>query len=144
MKRSSRTMIATGLALIATGLAFAVVSQQARADVVVIVSAQSSTATITADQISRVYMGKSNTLRPVDLADPSLARREFYAKVVGKDEAQVMAKRMSLVITGKGSAPKELPSGAEVVKAVAADPNAIGYVDRSFVNITVKIVYTVK
>jgi ABC-type phosphate transport system substrate-binding protein len=137
MKRSSKTMIATGLA-------FAVVSQQARPDVVVIVSAHSSTAAITADQISRVYLGKSNTMTPMDIADPSHARREFYAKVVGKDEAQVKARRMSLVITGKGSAPKELPSGAEVVKAVAADPNAIGYVDRSFVNMTVKIIYTVK
>jgi ABC-type phosphate transport system substrate-binding protein len=137
MKRSSKTMIATGLA-------FTVVFQQARADVVVIVSAQSSAATITPEQISRVYLGKSNTMKPVDIADPSTARREFYAKVVGKDDAQVMARRLSLVITGKGSAPKELPSGAEVVKAVAADPNAIGYVDRSFVNMTVKIVYTVK
>jgi ABC-type phosphate transport system substrate-binding protein len=137
MNRFSKTMIAAGLA-------FAVFLQQARADVVVIVSAQSSTATVTPEQLSRVYLGKSNTLTPVDIADPSVARREFYAKVVGKDDAQVKARRLSLVITGKGSAPKELPSGAEVVKAVAADPNAIGYVDRSYVNLTVKIIYTVK
>jgi ABC-type phosphate transport system substrate-binding protein len=137
MNRSSKTMIAAGLA-------FAVFLQQARADVVVIVSAQSSIATVSPEQLSRVYLGKSNTLTPVDIADPSVARREFYAKVVGKDDAQVKAKRLSLVITGKGSAPKELPSGAEVVKAVAADPNAIGYVDRSYVNLTVKIIYTVK
>jgi ABC-type phosphate transport system substrate-binding protein len=137
MIRPSKTMIAACLA-------FAFVLQQARADVVVIVSAQSSAAKITPDQISRVYLGKSNTMTPVDIADPSVARREFYAKVVGKDDAQVKARRLSLVITGKGSSPKELSSGAEVVKAVAADPNAIGYVDRSYVNMTVKIVYTVK
>jgi len=137
MIRPSKTMIAACLA-------FAFVLQQARADVVVIVSAQSSAAKITPDQISRVYLGKSNTMTPVDIADPSVARREFYAKVVGKDDAQVKARRLSLIVTGKGSAPKELPSGADVVKAVAADPNAIGYVDRSFVNLTVKIIYTVK
>jgi ABC-type phosphate transport system substrate-binding protein len=137
MIRPSKTMIAACLAI-------AVVLQQARADVVVIVSAQSSTANITPGQISRVYQGKSNAMTPLDIADPSIARREFYAKVVGKDDAQVKARRLSLVITGKGSAPKELSSGAEVVKAVAADPNAIGYVDRSYVNMTVKIVYTVK
>ena len=137
MIRPSKTMIAACLAI-------AVVLQQARADVVVIVSAQSSAAKITPDQISRVYLGKSNTMTPVDIANPSPARREFYTKVIGKSEAQVKARRLSLVITGKGSSPKELPSGAEVVKAVAADPNAIGYVDRSYVNMTVKIVYTVK
>jgi ABC-type phosphate transport system substrate-binding protein len=137
MKGSSKTMIAAGLA-------FTIFLQQARADVVVIVSAHSSTASITADQISRVYLGKSNTMTPVDLADPSHIRHEFYAKVVGKDDVQVKASWLKLVFTGKASAPRELPSGAEVVKAVAADPNAIGYVDRSFVNMMVKIIYTVK
>ena len=136
MKRSSKTMIAAGLA-------FAVALQQARADVVVIVSAQ-STATITTNEIARVYLGESNTMTPLDIAKPSLARREFYTKVVGKDDAQVMASWSKLVFTGKGSAPKELASGADVVKAVAADPHAIAYVDRSFVNMTVKVIFTLK
>src|SRR5450755_1203231 len=104
MKRSSKTVIAAGLI-------FTAALQQARADVVVIVSAQSTTATITADEISRVYLGESNTLAPVDIADPSHTRREFYAKVTGKDDAQIKARWSRLVFTGKGSAPKELPSG---------------------------------
>jgi ABC-type phosphate transport system substrate-binding protein len=136
MKRSCKTMIAAGLT-------FAAALQQARADVVVIVSAQ-STATITAKEISLVYLAERNTWTPLDIAGPSLTRREFYAKVVGKNEAQMKARWSKLVFTGKGSAPKELPSGADVVKAVAADPHAIGYVDSSFVNITVKIVLKVK
>jgi ABC-type phosphate transport system substrate-binding protein len=136
MKRSSKTMIAAGLV-------FAAVLQQARADVVVIVSAQSTT-TITVSEISRVYLGDSNTMTPVDIANPSRARREFYTKVVGKADSQVKANWSKLVFTGKASAPKELPSGEDVVKAVAADPHAIGYVDRSFVNMTVKVILTVK
>jgi ABC-type phosphate transport system substrate-binding protein len=136
MKRSRKTMIAAGLT-------FTAAFQQARADVVVIVSAH-STANITAKEISRVYLGEHNTMTPVDIANPSPARREFYAKVIGKDEAQVKARWSKLVFTGKGSAPKELPTGADVVKAVAADPNAIGYVDSSFVNLTVKIILKVK
>jgi ABC-type phosphate transport system substrate-binding protein len=56
----------------------------------------------------------------------------------------VKSRWAQLVFTGKGSAPKELAGGEDVVKAVAADPHAIGYVDRSFVNITVKVIYTVK
>src|SRR5882724_9637177 len=100
MKRSRKTMIAAGLA-------FTAALQQARADVVVIVSAQSA-ATITAKEISLVYLGARNTLTPLDIASPSLARREFYAKVIGKDEAQVKARWSKLVFTGKGSAPKEL------------------------------------
>jgi ABC-type phosphate transport system substrate-binding protein len=136
MKRSRTTVIAAGLT-------FTAAIQQARADVVVIVSAH-NTAAITAAEISRVYLGERNSLTPLDIATPSLARREFYTKVIGKDEAQVKARWSRLVFTGKGAAPKELPSGEDIVKAVAADPNAIGYVDRSYVNITVKIVLTVK
>jgi len=137
MKRSSKT-------LIAAGLTFTAALQQTRADTVVIVSAQSAVAPLTTEQISRIFQGKSNTMTPVDIAEHSYARRQFYTKVIGRDEAQVKAQWSRLVFTGKGSAPKELPSGAEVVKAVAADPNAIGYVDRSFVNMTVKVIYTVK
>jgi ABC-type phosphate transport system substrate-binding protein len=136
MKRHSKTMIAAGLT-------FATALQQARADVVVIVSAQSSTTTITAAQISRIYQGKSNVMRPIDIEEPH-TRREFYSKVVRTEEAQVKGMWAKLVFTGKGSAPKEFPSGSEVVKAVAADPRAIGYVDSSFVNMTVKVIYTVK
>ena len=129
--------------MLAFGVTFTLAVCQARADVVVIVSADSTTTTaITASQISRIYLGKSNKLTPFDVADPG-ARYQFYTKVVGTDEAKAKARWSRLVFTGKVSAPKEL-SSAEVVKAVAADPKAIGYVDSTFVNMTVKVVRTVK
>ena len=137
-------MRTSSYSLLCAGLTFMFAAYQARADVVAIVSVDSTTTTITAEQLSRIYLGESHVLTPLDLAYPSNTRREFYAKVVGKDEGEVQAQWARLVFTGKRSAPKELPSGEELVKAVAANPKAIGYVDRSFVNMTVKIVYTVK
>jgi ABC-type phosphate transport system substrate-binding protein len=129
--------------MLAFGVTFTLAVYQARADVVVIVSADSTTTTaITTSQISRIYLGKSNALTPIDVADPG-ARHQFYAKVVGTDEAKAKALWSPLVFTGKAAAPKEL-SSADVVKAVAADPKAIGYVDSTFVNMTVKVVRTVK
>ncbi len=47
-------------------------------------------------------------------------------QVAGKDEAQVKAIWSKLVFTGKATPPKELPSSADVVKAVAADPGTSG------------------
>jgi ABC-type phosphate transport system substrate-binding protein len=137
MKRSSKTMIAAGLT-------FTSALQQARADVVVIVSAHSTIAAMSTAAIARLYLGESNTMTPVDIATPSGTRREFYTKVTGRNDGQVKARWSKLVFTGKCSAPKEFASGEEVVKAIAADPHAIGYVDSSFVNMTVKIIYTVK
>jgi ABC-type phosphate transport system substrate-binding protein len=114
----------------------------ARADVVVVVSAKSSTTTMTADEISQIYLGKSKSMKPVETSGSPI-RSQFYSKVAGKDEAQVKAIWSKLVFTGKATAPKELPSSAEVVKAVAADPDAIGYIEKSAVDSSVKIVYTV-
>lgn len=137
MKSFHRTLITAGLMLM-TAL------QQAHADVVVIVSAHSTAPTLSQAQIARIFEGKSHVMTPVDLARPSAARREFYTKFVGTDDATLRAEWSKLLFTGKRSLPKEFTAGADVVAAVAADPNTIGYVDRSFVNMTVKIIYTVK
>ena len=137
MKSFHKTMIAVGLMLTAA-------SQQVHADVVVIVSAQSTAPPPSPERIARIFEGKSKDMIPVDLARPSEERREFYSKFLGTDDALVRERWSKLVFTGKRSLPKEFTSSADLVKAVAADPNVIGYVDRSFVNMTVKVIYTVK
>jgi ABC-type phosphate transport system substrate-binding protein len=136
MNRFGQLKLAATLAVLAAGV------NVAYADVVVVVSAKSTTTTMTAEEISQIYLGKSKALKPVETAGAPI-RSQFYSKVAGKDEAQVKAIWSKLVFTGKATAPKELPTSADVVKAVAADPNAIGYVDKSAVDASVKIVYTV-
>jgi len=136
MKRFNKIMI--GALLLTLALS------QAHAGIVVIVSAQRSAPALSLEQISRIFQGKSNLMTPVDLPRSSRIRHDFYSKVIALDEAQVMAEWARLVFTGKVQAPKQFASGAEVVEAVAADPTLIGYVDSSFVNMTVKVIYTVK
>jgi ABC-type phosphate transport system substrate-binding protein len=126
--------------MMAAGLALATAA--ANAEVAVIVSAKSTASSLTADEISSIYLGKSTAMKPVDNATP--VRSQFYSKVAGKDEAQVKAIWSKLVFTGKATPPKALPSSADVVKAVAADPNAIGYVEKAAVDDTVKVVLEVK
>jgi ABC-type phosphate transport system substrate-binding protein len=130
--------------LIALLLLAAVAVHDARADVVVIVSTRSTANTMTAEEISQIYLGKSAAMKPIDNGDKSLVRSQFYTKVAGKDEAQVKAIWSKLVFTGKATPPQELPTSADVVKAVAADSNAIGYVDRSAIDLSVKVIYEVK
>jgi ABC-type phosphate transport system substrate-binding protein len=133
MNMLSKTMLIAGFALAAAA---------ANAEVVVIVSAKSSATTMTADEIASIYLGKSTAMKPVDNATP--VRAQFYTQVAGKDEAQVKAIWSKLVFTGKATPPKEMASSADVVKAVAADPNAIGYVDKAAIDGSVKVVYEVK
>ena len=120
------------------------ISQVALADVCVIVSAKSGKAAITSDEVSQIYLGRSTSLKPIDNNEDSPIRAQFYSKVVGRDEAQAKAIWSRLVFTGKATAPKKLASSADVVKAVASDSSAIGYVDTSAVNSSVKVVMELK
>jgi ABC-type phosphate transport system substrate-binding protein len=131
------------LALGVTALVGVAALQTANADVVVVVSAKSTASTMTADQISQIYLGKSNQMKPVDSSDGPI-RSQFYTKVAGKDEAQVKAIWSKLVFTGKAKPPVALPTSADVVKAVAADANSLGYIDRTALDSSVKVVYEIK
>lgn len=112
------------------------------AEIVVIVSKQNPATRMFSEQASQFFLGKSSLFTPVDQADGSAIRNEFYKKVADKDAAQVKALWSKLVFTGKATPPKEYASSADVKKAVAADPKAIGYIDKSAVDDTVKVILT--
>lgn len=114
----------------------------ASAETVVIVSKQNPATRMFAEQASQFFLGKSNMFIPVDQAENSAIRNDFYLKVADKDAAQVKALWSKLVFTGKATPPREFKSNAEVKKAVAEDPKAIGYIDKSAVDDTVKVILT--
>lgn len=114
----------------------------ANAEVVVVVHPSNPAASMSADQVADVFLGKSTALSPVDQPESSAVRGEFYQKVTGKDAAQVKAIWTRLIFTGKATPPKEVGSSADVKKAVAGDPKAIGYIEKSAVDGSVKVVFT--
>jgi ABC-type phosphate transport system substrate-binding protein len=126
------------LALMGTMLCASVAS----AEVVVVLNPNNPVASMTADQVADYFLGKSTGLQPVDLPESSGARTEFYQKVTGKDAAQVKALWTRLIFTGKATPPKEVGSNADVKKAVASNEKAIGYIEKSAVDSSVKVVFT--
>ncbi len=120
----------------------ATASLSASAEIVVIVSQKNPATRMFSEQASQFFLGKSAMFTPVDQAESSAIRSEFYHKIADKDTAQVKALWSKLVFTGKATAPKEYSSNAEVKKAVAADPKAIGYIDKSAVDDSVKVILT--
>lgn len=125
---------------------FALCAAQANAEVVVIVNPKNPAASLTAQQVAALYLGHATTFPsggPVAMADqPEAAgiRGDFYQKATGRSVAQVRATWARITFTGKGTPPKELKSDADVKAFVAADPRAIGYVDASAVDGSVKAV----
>nr|WP_093557097.1 hypothetical protein [Pseudoduganella namucuonensis] len=114
----------------------------ALAETVVIVSPKNPATRMFSEQASQFFLGKSSMFTPIDQAEGSTIRNEFYQKVADKDPSQVKAIWSKLVFTGKATPPKEFKSNAEVKKAVADDPKAIGYIDKSAVDDTVKVILT--
>jgi ABC-type phosphate transport system substrate-binding protein len=134
----------SALFLALAGLAFA-----AQAQVVVVVNPKSAAGSMTADQVASIFLGKSNTLPSgaaavaVDQPESAAVREQFYTKVTGKSAAQVKAAWSRLVFSGKATPPKELGSSAEVKKFVAGNADAIGYIEKSAVDGSVKVVLSV-
>ena len=81
--------------------------------------------------------------QPVDLPESAPLRDQFYSKVACRTAMQVKATWSKLVFSGKGIPPKELGTAADVKRFVAANPNAIGYIEKSAVDASVKVVLSV-
>jgi ABC-type phosphate transport system substrate-binding protein len=118
----------------------------AKAEVVVVVSSKSSVTSLTAEQTAKIFLGKvvtfpnDRTAFPIDQPEGSAVRDEFYSKVTHKNASQLTAYWAKIIFTGEGRPPQLIAGDAAVRKAVANNPNAIGYIDKSAVNRSVRVV----
>jgi ABC-type phosphate transport system substrate-binding protein len=111
----------------------------ARAQVVVM---NASAAPLTQEQVSNIFLGRSPEFKPVDLPEGNALRAAFYKKATDRDVAQVKAVWSRLVFSGKATPPAEVGDAAAVKAAVKADSKAIGYIDKSAVDGSVKVVFS--
>ena len=123
---------------IAALLLLALGGTAAHAQVAVVASAKSSQGSLTPEQLANLYLGKLPG-QLYDLPEGSPLREQFYSKGTGRTTAQVKATWARLTFSGKASPPKEVASSADLKKALAANPDAIGYIEKSAVDPTVKV-----
>jgi len=116
------------------------------ADVVVVTSSKSAVSTLSKDQVTDIFLGKTSRFPdgapavPIDQVEGSSARDEFYATFANKSPAQVKAHWTKIIFTGRGQPPKSVSNSVEVRKLIAANPQAISYIERSAIDSTVKVV----
>jgi ABC-type phosphate transport system substrate-binding protein len=138
MNQLTKTILAAAVAL---GM------HSAMAQVAVVAGAKSAATALTAEQAANLFLGKSDQIAGVgtalllDQPEAAPVRELFYTKVAGKSAAQVKAVWSRLMFSGKATPPKEVPNSAEVKKLVAANPNAIGYIEKSAVDASVKVLF---
>jgi ABC-type phosphate transport system substrate-binding protein len=128
-----RRLLSSFALLMAAPTAFAV-------EIAVIVNPANPATRMFSEQAAQFFLGKSNMFTPLDQAKDAPIRREFYQKAAGKSLAQMEGIWAKAEFSGKGGAPRQLANDAAVKKAVAADPSAIGYIDKAAVDDTVKVV----
>jgi ABC-type phosphate transport system substrate-binding protein len=132
--------------LIAIAFALSLFAGVAVADVVAVVSAKNPVkTTLSNNQVVDIFLGKANRFPdgsqavPIDQAEGSAARDEFYLKFTGKSPAQLKAYWSKIIFTGRGQPPKVILNSIEVKKFIIANPNAIGYIEQSLVDSSVKV-----
>ena len=119
----------------------------ALAEVAVIVHPSASVDSLTADEISRLFMGKSKSFPngspaiALNQDDGSATRDVFNQEICNKSPSQYKAYWSKLVFTGKGTPPKDSGDDAAVKALVASNPKMIGYVDASVVDDSVKVIH---
>jgi ABC-type phosphate transport system substrate-binding protein len=129
----------------ALALALTLVVNSVTADVVAVVSSTSTIVSLSNAQVTDIFLGKVNrfpngTLAvPIDQAEGSPAREEFYVTFAGKSPAQVKSLWAKIIFTGRGQPPRSVSNSIKVRKLLAANPQAIGYIERSSVDSSVKI-----
>jgi len=131
-----------------TGLVLSLGALSARAGVVAVVSAASPINALARSEVADIFLGKTGRFPnggaavPIDLPEGSSLRDEFYAAFAAKSPAQLKAHWSKIIFTGRGQPPRAVDSAAAMKKLIARDPHAIGYLEQSELDRSVKALVT--
>jgi ABC-type phosphate transport system substrate-binding protein len=133
--------------LVVIGFALGLSSTALEADVVAVVSAKSPIVVLDKSQVADIFLGKASRFPngtqavPIDQAEGLAVRDEFYDKVLGRTASQMKAYWSKIIFTGRGQPPPSVSSDIEMKKRISENPAAIGYIDRSMVDNSVRVVF---
>ncbi len=140
-KTTTKTVLLTALCLVLAPLT-------TLAEIAVITNPQLPVTSMSREEIYRIYLGKTKFLpsgakiTPVDQRPGASARSQFYANVIRKSETEMKSYWSRVIFTGQGQPPLQEADDQAVKDYVAKNPSALGYVDRSVVDDTVRVVYS--
>jgi len=114
--------------------------------VVVVVSKDSVVESLNNQQVANIFLAKSNRFpngnkaTPIEIKNNAI-RAKFYHSITGKSENQLNAYWTTLVFTGKGKPPKNLPNYDNLMMQLLNKPDAISYMLANQVTNNLKVVY---
>ncbi|CAK0773212.1 Phosphate ABC transporter substrate-binding protein [Gammaproteobacteria bacterium] len=123
------------------------VSTTASSGVVVVVSAQSPADRMDKQTVQDIFLGKQSAFpdgRPaiaLDQPEESPLQQSFYAKVIDKKVSQAWDYWAQQNTYGKARPPQAISDPDAMKNLVASNTNAIGYIDSSALDSSVRVVY---
>lgn len=114
--------------------------------VVVVVSPENPVTEMPRLHLSDLYMGRTSSFpngesaEPIDQEPGSRVRQAFYETYLGRSLSEIKAHWSKAVFTGRGRPPRGVDNGEEMKEFLAGNPEAIGYIDRSLVDESVRVV----
>ena len=120
------------------------------ADIAVIVHRENSVHTLTARQVSDFYLGRARNSESGELLNiyeqpvDSVLREKFFYGLNGMNLKQLNAYWARLRFSGEVLPPVSVPDSQSMLNTVRRDRNALGYVDATTLDSSVRIVLLVK
>jgi len=115
--------------------------------IAVIVSKRSKVSGADRDELRQIFQTNRTTwsrtgdrVTPLNLPDKSPIRHEFDRAVLGMDPDRVTRYWVDRKIRGDTRPPRTAPNPAAVVRAVASNPDIVGYVPASDVSDDVRVI----
>ncbi len=119
-------------------------------ELVVVVGSNSTVSALDQSQVRNIFLGRissfpdGQTAVLLDQPESSVLREEFYRKVTSLSAAEVKAHWAQLSFTGRGEPPRVANDSGEIKKLLNAMPGAIGYIESSDLDDSVRVVFTVE
>ncbi|WP_415900678.1 hypothetical protein [Neptuniibacter sp. QD48_11] len=119
---------------------------EASAEMIVISHPESQVDKLSKKQVIDLYMGrvqhfpnggKASTL---DMPADSDHRAKFYKGLTGKSLPQINAYWARLIFAGRATPPQSVESSEEVIATIMKDTTAIGYIEKSELVSSVKVI----
>ncbi|MBK5915114.1 hypothetical protein [Rhodocyclus purpureus] len=138
-RRTFKVMLLAGMLLLAASASLA--------EVVVVANARSGIDRLTRDEVVNIFLGRYRQLSsglpaiPVDLPASDAGKASFYRLLVGKDLSDLNAYWARLVFSGRTAPPRQSNGEDDLLRFVAENPGAVGYLERSRVDSRVRIVF---
>lgn len=109
---------------------------------VAVITAATNGAKLSQAQVAAIFLGQDRSYQSFDLLDWTPVKARFYAKLLGKNEAQLQSYWAGLLFSGQGEPPALVLDEAAMLESVARSGTRLGYVDKARVDARVRVLFT--